>query len=89
MSEDSFLHCPKCKNRVLDKNYDEHVASGHKDHILKEEVVVNTMGGVAPVKPVSVWVQIIDMARDYPRPWLYWSIIVLVGGYLLAWYSIR
>lgn len=83
----AYLRCPGCKAFVLFADLDTHIGSGHKDKILKEEKM-DTATGATHAKPVSIWIQIIDMVHTYPKPWLLWTIIAVTGGYLLAWYSI-
>lgn len=83
----AYLRCPGCKAFILFKDLDAHVGSKHKEYHLKEEKM-DAATGATKTAPVSIWMQMIDMLHEYPKPFLVWTIIILVGGYLLAWYSI-
>jgi len=73
MSQDQAIHCPKCKEAVLEANYPAHVASGHKDHILKlDREEQKKLGN--PLKA-----EIMEMLKAYPR-----AFFVVLGFGLLA-----
>lgn len=80
---EGYLRCPGCKALILPKDIEAHEASDHKG--FKQEVTPQ----VAKATQADKWyVQIDKMIHAYPRAAIYFAMICLTAGYLLAWYSI-
>lgn len=80
---DTLIRCPGCKHFVKHSNLDAHYESGHKTNV--ENVDIGEAKGAVEQK-VKWYVDIFDMIHDYPRAWLYSTIIAFFLGYAAEYY---